>query len=587
MKKISLFVAALALTIVAFAEPIIGMSGTYKIGAAEVPPNYSSLKAATDALNSLGMSGDVVFEISSDLLETASSRIGVDTKTFSLTIRPDSDMDRKIEFNMAADNAKASGLIIIGLSADSWENLSSTTQNVTIDGFANGFSTRRLTLATTDAANIYHGPIQIVGNSKFITVKNCLLTQRNLTSGSSTYAIRIRVEQNAALTAFRPSDITIENNVITAVKNNAQMGIGLTFATGIAVTNTIKNVIIKNNEIYARTRGVSMSNNEDIVISKNIFSTEQPNAGMLSTWIQGISNGAGKVTLNANKFISGLTGNSTAGAYGFRGIIASGGGTWYIDNNFFTGLRTTAAPAAVGGLTDMLVIRCGNTCLIRNNTFLLNALNANVNLAPTYQAINIAAGTPEIRNNIFISNEDAVANTLISGAVGGITDYNIYYLKAGIVNARINSTFATFADYRTANPTMDIHSKNVDVNFVNATDLSLTGLSLQDGNLAVPRLADVLTDINGISRAETTYAGAHEALLPFLYSSTDNVMQTASIKHTATGIEVVLDGQATIEIYSINGMLIDKTNTNGSYTRDLKNGMYIIRINGKATKFIK
>jgi hypothetical protein len=589
MKRITFFMAALVLTVVAWAGPVVGMSGTYKVGTSEVSPNFTSLKAATDALNATGMSGDVIFEISSDLLETASSRIGVDTKTFSLTIRPDSDTDRKIEFNMATDNAKASGLIIVGLSGDSWENLSSTTQNVTIDGYATGFTTRRLTLATTDAANIFHGPIQIVGSSKYITVKNCILTQRNLTSGSTTYAIRIRVEQNAALVAFRPSEITIENNVITAVKNNAQMGIGLTFGTGIAVTNTIRNVLIKNNEIFARTRGVSMSNNEDIVISNNLFSTEQTNAGMLSTWIQGISNGAGKVTVTANKFISGLTGNSTSGAYGFRGIIASGGGTWYIDNNFFTGLKTTAVPVNPGGLTDMLVIRCGNTCLIRNNTFLLNALNANVNLTPTYQAINIAAGTPEIQNNILISNEDAVTNTLISGTVGGVTDYNIYYLKAGNAMARINSTYTTLNDYQAANPTKDIHSKSVDVNFVDAAtgDLRITGVSEHDDRLAVPRLIDVLTDMFGTTREAYTYAGAHEAVMPFYWTSITTPEVTARIMKTSSGIEVELDGEANIELYTINGILIEKTKTSGSYSRDLNSGIYIIRVNGKATKFIK
>jgi len=40
-------------------------------------------------------------------------------------------------------------------------------------------------------------------------------------------------------------------------------------------------------------------------------------------------------------------------------------------------------------------------------------------------------------------------------------------------------------------------------------------------------------------------------------------------------------------LYSINGMLIEKTKVSGTYSHDLNNGMYIIRVNGKATKFIK
>jgi hypothetical protein len=48
-----------------------------------------------------------------------------------------------------------------------------------------------------------------------------------------------------------------------------------------------------------------------------------------------------------------------------------------------------------------------------------------------------------------------------------------------------------------------------------AGDLRIAGASLTDIDLAVPRLNDVLTDITGAERAELTYAGAHEAALPF------------------------------------------------------------------------
>ena len=581
MRKITLFLVTLAISVSTMA--VGGLSGTYKVGTGEVAPNFASLKEAIDALNTNGMDGNVVLEITSNLIETASSHIGVNTGSYSLTIRPDSENDRIIEFNMATDNARASGLIIIGMSADSWENLTNNTHNIIIDGYAAGGNTRRLTLATTDAANIFHGPIQIVGESKNITIKNCIINQRNLVSGSTTYAIRIRVEKNAAGTAFAPSDITIENNLITAVKNNAQMAIGLTFATGLT-TNTLKNILIKDNEITARTRGVSMSNNEDIVITGNTFKTEQTNPGMLSTWIQGISNGIGTVKIENNKFISALTANTSSGDFGFRGIIASGGGTWHINNNFFTGFRTTGTT----GSTNMIVIRCGNTCFIQNNTFYLNELNAAENLTPLYQGILIAAGTPTIKNNIFISNEDSKTNTLIAGTNGGDSDYNIFNLKAGNTNARINGNHATFSAYQSANPTKDINSQSVPVNFVDAAagDLRIAGLSIQDNMLAVPRLPEVLKDMFGTDRAEITYAGAHQSTLPFVVSAVEAPATQQRIARTATGILIELDRTANIEIYTVNGMLIERARTN-NYSRDLNNGIYIIRIDGVATKFVK
>ena len=72
-----------------------------------------------------------------------------------------------------------------------------------------------------------------------------------------------------------------------------------------------------------------------------------------------------------------------------------------------------------------------------------------------------------------------------------------------------------------------------------------------------------------------------------LVTNLENVVVEARIMPTATGIEVTLDGRANIELYSINGVLIEKSIANGTYSKDLNNGIYIIRINGKATKFIK
>ena len=56
---------------------------------------------------------------------------------------------------------------------------------------------------------------------------------------------------------------------------------------------------------------------------------------------------------------------------------------------------------------------------------------------------------------------------------------------------------------------------------------------------------------------------------------------------TPSGIEVKLNERSLVEVYSINGMLIDKTTVSGTYSHNLENGIYIIRVNGKAVKFIK
>ncbi len=67
----------------------------------------------------------------------------------------------------------------------------------------------------------------------------------------------------------------------------------------------------------------------------------------------------------------------------------------------------------------------------------------------------------------------------------------------------------------------------------------------------------------------------------------DNAATQARIIRTLSGIEVQLNGLSTIELLNVNGVLIDKTISNSTYSRKLDNGIYILKINGLATKFIK
>lgn len=67
----------------------------------------------------------------------------------------------------------------------------------------------------------------------------------------------------------------------------------------------------------------------------------------------------------------------------------------------------------------------------------------------------------------------------------------------------------------------------------------------------------------------------------------DNATNNARIIRTVSGIEVQLNGLSTIELLNVNGVLIDKTISNSTYSHKLDNGIYILKINGLATKFIK
>ena len=60
-----------------------------------------------------------------------------------------------------------------------------------------------------------------------------------------------------------------------------------------------------------------------------------------------------------------------------------------------------------------------------------------------------------------------------------------------------------------------------------------------------------------------------------------------NISETETGVLIRFAGKAAIELYTIDGILIEKAQAVQSYTCDLNKGVYIFRINGQTRKFIK
>jgi len=92
-------------------------------------------------------------------------------------------------------------------------------------------------------------------------------------------------------------------------------------------------------------------------------------------------------------------------------------------------------------------------------------------------------------------------------------------------------------------------------------------------------------DMFGNARVGTTFAGAHQ---PDMTTAVEaEQVNTNRVQRTANGIQIALDKVSLIEVYSINGKLIDRTKANGTYSRELANGVYLIRINGEPVKFIK
>lgn len=563
------------------------MAGMYKVGVNEVAPNFASLSAAVTALNAATITGNVILAITSDITETANIGLGVDTKGFSITIRPDTDQDRTITFTKTTDNASPSGHFVIGYTdlTSAWTDANTiATNNVTIDGFALGGATRRLKLTTSNVSITNSKLTVIVGACENTTIKNCIYD--NQSTASSAQCIGMVARKGTAI-EVAPNGVVIDNNIITAIKSSSGQGINTTNSEALTSAKTT-GLVVKNNIVTAQGRlgwfyhinGADFYDNEFHLIQ----------SGSAGTVNYGLWTGTGAIgTYNIynNRFVEISTKEAgISGTLGMRALSLGGGSVYNVYNNMFSGLdRKGSATAAV----NQTYIFFGGTGHITHNTFYMPAMTANTTPG-YYNAIHLSSANPAINNNIFISDEDAMVNAFYSAVSTSSVDNNIYYNRAGNAKSLFvaGTTLNTMALYQAANPTKDMNSKSVNVNFIDDTagDLRITGASEDDADLQVPLLAAVPKDLFGTNRLSPTYAGAHQSV-PFTTVVVPTAETSARIRTTATGIQVELTGKANIELYTINGVLLDKTIINGSYSRDLDNGMYIILINGKATKFIK
>lgn len=582
MRKITCLLAALAVGVWAFAQP---MSGTYKVGVTDPASDYASLSAAVAAINTNGVGGNIVLEITSDITEPANIGLGVNTNGFGITIRPDADADRTITFTQLADNTSPTGHFVIGYPTSgltvAWSDDNTIgTSNVTIDGFAVGGTTRRLTFTNTTASHTGARVIVVVGASNNVTIKNCIVDNKT-TSTSSPFCVGAVVRKGTAI-EVGPANLTIENNTLTALGNNVAMGVRIT-NSGTLTTVKAENLVFKNNTVTARRRLVEINYVNNAEISGNEFASEQTGAaGTISYGLWTSAGVTGTVNIFNNKFVKAIT--EEVSGNGHRVVSLSSGATYNIYNNMFAGLNKTKPSTTATNVVYLFY--SGVAGKIYNNTFYMPQLS-DASGTGYYAAIQLSGNTAEIKNNIFISDVETHGNPyFISAVPTPASDYNIFHMRHSVATHKVVGTYTSLTDYVTANPTKDVNSKNVNVNFVDAAtgNLLLAGASLNDANLEVPRLPEVLKDILGFDRGVTTYAGAHQ---PDLTSSTPEVQSSHRIMRTSTGVMIELDRESVVEIYGMNGVLIDKTSTSGSYSRDLNQGIYIIRIDGQATKFLR
>jgi len=558
--------------------------------------SFATLKEAVDSLNAHPdqTAGDIEIKIAGNTTEPANFGLAVNTGTKKIIIRPDADADRVITFTQTAANLGPWGHFVIGyatanLGAAIAEASLQNTNNVTIDGFAVGGSTRRLKLTTSATAIANSTLTTIVGGCSNITIKNCIYETKSTTA--TPRCINLFAVKNGTKDVA-PSNILIDNNEIYSNPSSTINGTAIQCTATGSATAIIENLDITNNKIIASSTGIEIRfvNGVDITGNEIKMQKGTQTGGIYGIWLRGTS---GDMNIFRNKFTETST-NQASGTVLIQTIStaanASNPFNVNIFNNTFSGMDRKATGATA--INQCYIGDSGyGTTKVYNNSFYLPLLTQ-----PTqtgyYHAFKFTGSlkAADIQNNIFISNEDSKSVLISDPITSGTMNNNIYYLRAGNSNARVVGTYETLALFKQNNPTLDVHSKSVNVNFVDAAagNLLLTGLSIQDVNLKVPSLAAVTNDIlETIRNTSFTYAGAHESILPFPTTGLDKALMQAGVQISKAGIYIPVNETSSIELYTLNGMLIDRAMVNNSYSRALNNGAYIVKINGKATKFVK
>jgi len=571
MKKITLLMVYLTTTMLIMAQ----LSGTYTVGSGGT---YATLKAATDDLNAVGMSGNVLFSIISDISETAPVKIAVATGSYTITIKPAATVTPTLTFSGCVTTAGATQYS--GFAVDN-------TNNVIIDGSnTTGGTTKDMTFKMNDGTN-GRNIIQLFGNCDNSSVKNLnIIYQAPMSTANTTRGIYLNGQSTGACDNFTVENCEIGSETLTPYYSISATG----YSTGPIYCS---NINIKKNILYGRIRpiylyyvGTASTTSE---VSGNTIYTY---GGLNATTTYTIMGNYWSGTLNVyNNKLPVITTNNTvtSGIFGFSFLAAQTGAIANVYNNTFGGV-IVAAGTGLPSVISLMYLQDNATYNLYHNTFYYPILT-NQNTERSCIHISGASANVNLYNNIIINETDAANSYCIWKSNGTLTsDNNLLFVSGSNANiGYVGSTARkTLTDWQDAGFNYDTNSKSANVHFVNAAigNLDIAPASYQDANLQVTRITEVPNDINGNPRYRETYKGAYESEM-FIINDNATPTLSARILRTYEGVQIELEGTSTVEIYTTSGVLIDKVRTSGTYTKDLNNGVYIIRIDGQATKFMK
>jgi len=525
-------ITVLLLTISAQAGKFSEMGGYGNSTVGGANADYNTLYDAATDFNAYagGCRGDWTLWIDTNSNETIQSFFGNTVAPYFVTIRPTAGGTKTINFSYT-DPAGISGALVIGASQMTSTNILVKTDNIIINGSPDATDSQNLIL-TANGSIANCRIIRVFGNNDNITIKNCyVLNTTTATSAAAAISFTSRLTTGGTI-GLIPDNCTVSNCYLVGPTANSS-GVGIEFsnsgtipsgsaATGFVVTRCM---------VYGRTRGIFLYQNAGGTLSYNTVRVNQSSNGLLSQGIfHGTSNGVTGWTLNVigNVVDQMYSANTSSGLFGLAGIDltgapASGTQTYNVYNNIVNAENwnfTVATPNQVA----YWGIRCGSAFAnynIYNNSVYMPAKAAlsgsstgNTNgiaiTSSSYQRV------ANVYNNIVRISHVGGAALYRYSAGTFASDYNDLVAVSGASTGRLDTTtYASLANWQTAS-SLDSHSQSVDPMATapavwSATDLHFSpALSSATPLVAVPRLAAVLTDIDGENRADPCWPGADE-----------------------------------------------------------------------------
>jgi trimeric autotransporter adhesin len=507
---------------------IPALSGSYTVGSGG---NYASLTndlGIFDALNNIGVSGNITINIISDLnSETGIFALNENTGGFSVLIRP-----------------SGSPRIITGSNASALIKLNDA-DKVTIDGSINGSvvapcvvggdsTLRQLTIQNTN-----------VGTSA------CVLSISSVVNGATNNLIKnVKILGQSSTTTLlgisvggaTPGNIGLDgdnNRIENCSVKRTLFGI---YAAGASAANQNIGTVITQNDLSAlstdrvRRVGIVVFNDNGASVSYNSIGGMDTNEsadaigigiGTLGVDATNATGGGVNNALVTNNKINGINSNSTIG-FSASGIAVAGnsGSANIISNNMITGVISNSTnPDLLAGIFVAGAVG-SDTRIYHNSVSMTGNRGTTAAQMPSYGiAITGTDPTVELKNNIFYNIQEPGSGGVDTKtyAIGMVTstfanlnsnNNNFFtggtqpgFFRSGSLNVAAGTDYATRALWTTATA-KDANSAELLPPFINIlTDLHLTAKMV--GITGTP-LATIKTDFDCQSRATVPEVGADE-----------------------------------------------------------------------------